>query len=82
MGWIGPAHFRCELNLLGRPCGAGYVNEHYMDRKPGLLPRTLTLAEETTLWQNERRSSLGGSLGTVTIAAAAAGRRRLRPSEL
>ena len=27
MGWGRPAPLRCELNLLGRPCGAGWVNK-------------------------------------------------------
>ena len=27
MGWGRPAPLRCELNLLGRPCGAGWLNK-------------------------------------------------------
>ena len=27
MGWGMPAPLRCELNLLGRSCGAGWVNK-------------------------------------------------------
>ena len=27
MGWGRQAPLRCELNLLGRPCGAGWVNK-------------------------------------------------------
>ena len=27
MGWGRPTPLLCELNLLGRPCGAGWVNK-------------------------------------------------------
>ena len=29
MRWGRPAPLRCELNLLGRPCGAGWVKKEY-----------------------------------------------------
>ena len=35
MGWGRPAPLRCELNLPGRPCGAGWLNKDYIYR--GLL---------------------------------------------
>ena len=31
MGWGRPAPLLCELNVLGRPCGAGWVNKESLN---------------------------------------------------
>ena len=37
MGWGRPGPLRCELNLLGRPCGARWVNKDICKALPQAL---------------------------------------------
>ena len=61
--WGGPAPLLCELNLLGHPCGVGWMSEIYSNRWPtdpetnlpdGIFPKHL-------------RTSGGGAKTTESI---------------
>ena len=50
MGWGRPAPLRCELNLLGRPCGAGWVNKDVISAPSKMLLITDICTKSTFGW--------------------------------
>ena len=62
MGWGRPAPLRCELNLLGRPCWAGWVNKElciWAGTCQSGAARRGALDADPAQWQRKARRPLG-----------------------